>query len=168
MLLLRKGKRCLLAAAMMTAWLVGPFHAAAESPIPVSLGQTVYVPAYSHIYSGDKEIPFYLAVTLSIRNTDPNHPISVRAADYFDSHGIRLQSYVNEPSTLGPMATIRIVVKESDKAGGSGANFLVIWESDAEVTPPIIESIMIGTQTQQGISFTSRGQVIRERPAPGD
>jgi len=168
MLLIRKGKRSLLAVAMISALFLGQSHAGAESPIPVSRGQTIYVPAYSHIYSGDKEIPFYLAVTLSIRNTDPDHPISIRSADYFDSKGSRLQSYVNDPSTLGPMATMRIVVKESDKAGGSGANFLVTWESDVKVTPPIIESVMIGTQTQQGISFTSRGRVIRERSAPED
>ena len=28
---------------------------------------------------------------------------------------------------------------------------------------PIIETIMIGTQSQQGISFTSRGEVIHEK-----
>ena len=33
---------------------------------PQFKGQTVYVPVYSHIYSGDRELPFYLAATLSI------------------------------------------------------------------------------------------------------
>ncbi|MFC1811640.1 DUF3124 domain-containing protein [Thermodesulfobacteriota bacterium] len=36
----------------------------------------------------------------------------------------------------------------------------ITWKSDKFVNPPIVESIMIGTQTQQGISFTSRGRVI--------
>jgi hypothetical protein len=40
-------------------------------------GQTVYVPVYSHIYSGDREQPFYLAATLSIRNTDTKHAITL-------------------------------------------------------------------------------------------
>jgi len=142
--------------------------AGAESSVPLSVGQTVYVPAYSHIYGGNRERPFYLAVTLSIRNTDPNHPLTVRSADYFDSAGNRVKTYLKDPLELGPMASTRIGVKESDKAGGSGANFLVMWESGTKVTPPIIESVMIGTQTQQGISFTSRGRVIRERCAPGD
>jgi len=42
-------------------------------------GQTVYVPGYSHIYTGDKERPVLLAVTVSIRNTDPNHWIQIQA-----------------------------------------------------------------------------------------
>ena len=142
--------------------------AGAESSVPLSVGQTVYVPAYSHIYGGNRERPFYLAVTLSIRNTDPNHSITIRTADYYDSAGNRIKTYLKTPTELGPMASMRILVKESDKAGGSGANFLVIWESKPKVTPPVIESVMIGTQTQQGISFTSRGRVIRERGASGN
>ena len=45
-----------------------------EETFPLSRGQAVYVPAYSHIYIGDREHPFYLTVTLSIRNTDPQPP----------------------------------------------------------------------------------------------
>ena len=55
------------------------------------------------------------------------------------------------------------MIAERDKAGGSGANFIVEWTATQPVTVPIIEAVMIGTQTQQGISFTSRGQVIAER-----
>jgi hypothetical protein len=42
----------------------------------------------------------------------------------------------------------------------TGANFIVKWKSATEVNPPIIESIMIGAQSSQGISFTSRGRAI--------
>lgn len=132
----------------------------ADTQVSQSKGQTVYVPIYSHIYSGNKERPFYLAATLSIRNTDFRHPITVTAVDYYDSKGKLLIHYLKDPISLGVMASTRYVVKESEKAGGSGANFIVKWESDALVSPPVIESVMIGTQTQQGISFTSRGQVI--------
>jgi hypothetical protein len=38
---------------------------------------------------------------------------------------------------------------------GSGAKFLVHWRADQPVSEPIVESIMIGTQMQQGISFIS-------------
>ena len=60
------------------------------------------------------------------------------------------------------MVSTRFVVKESDDRGGSGANFVVKWKADQTVNAPIIESIMIGTKAQRGISFTSRGQVIKE------
>lgn len=135
----------------------------AEPSVLFSKGQTVYVPVYSHIYSGDKEIPFNLAVTLSIRNTDPKQSITVTSVDYHDSNGKLLANYLKAPAKIGAMASIRYVVKASDKAGGSGANFMVKWESIKKVNFPIIESIMIGTQNQQGVSFTSRGQVVEEK-----
>ena len=47
----------------------------------LSVGQTIYVPAYSHIYSGNRERPFLLTVTLSIRNIDPTHKITIILAD---------------------------------------------------------------------------------------
>jgi hypothetical protein len=136
--------------------------AAADSPVPLSAGQTVYVPIYSHIYSGNKERPVYLAATLSIRNADPGRAIQITAVDYYDSSGRLLKRYLDSSIELGKLASIRYVVKESDKSGGSGANFIVIWQANQPATPPLIEAIMISTQNQQGISFTSRGYVIAE------
>ncbi|MDJ0809632.1 MAG: DUF3124 domain-containing protein [Desulfobacterales bacterium] len=132
----------------------------AQSDPPKSSGQTLYVPVYSHIYSGDRERPLYLAVTISIRNTDPNQAIRLTRVDYFDSEGKLLRGYLEKPTVLGPMASTRYIVGESDKAGGSGANFIVRWEADTPVSPPITEGIMISTASQLGISFTSPGQVI--------
>ena len=127
-------------------------------------GQTVYVPVYSHIYSGDREQPFYLAVTLSVRNTDRTHAITITTVDYYDSDGALLKHYLETPFTLNAMATKRFVVPESDKSGGSGAKFIVIWKAERPVTEPLIESVMISTKTQQGISFTSRGQALEASP----
>jgi hypothetical protein len=131
-----------------------------SSEIKISKGQLVYVPVYSHIYSGNRENPFYLAATLSIRNIDPKHTITLLAADYYDSAGKLVKKYVDRATPINPVSGIRFVIKESDTVGGSGAAFIVKWESVQPVNTPIIESIMIGTQTQQGISFTSRGRVI--------
>jgi hypothetical protein len=126
----------------------------------LSRGETVYVPVYSHIYSGNREQPFYLAITLSIRNTDMKHPICLTAVDYFDSEGKFLTHYLDKSLILKPMATKRYVVPESDKSGGSGAKFIVKWQSDQLMAPPLIESVMISTKTQQGSSLTSRGRVL--------
>jgi hypothetical protein len=135
-----------------------PLHA--EGKIGLSEGQTIYVPAYSHIYSGNSERPFLLAVTLSIRNINPNHQIKITIVDYYETQGKFLKKYLNKPVILSPLESIRYVVPQRDKTGGSGASFLVKWESDGFVNPPLIESVMIGAQRQQGISFTSRGQAI--------
>jgi len=65
------------------------------------------------------------------------------------------------PVTLKPLASIRYVIPEQDKAGGSGANFMVDWKSDKFVNPPIVESIMIGAKSGQGhFLLPSRGQAI--------
>ncbi len=123
-------------------------------------GQTLYTPIYSHIYTGNNEKPFLLTATLSIRNVDPNHSISVTKANYYETKGNLLKKYIDSPVVLKPLETLRYVIPQKDKSGGSGANFIVSWESDKPVNPPLVESIMIGTQIQQGVSFTSRGIVI--------
>jgi len=132
----------------------------ADKTIMLSKGQTIYVPAYSHIYSGNRERPFLLTVTVSIRNIDMKQSIKITTVDYYETQGNLLTKFIKTPITLKPLESVRYVIPEKDKAGGSGANFIVEWKSDNFVNPPIVESIMIGTQSQQGVSFTSHGQAI--------
>jgi hypothetical protein len=63
---------------------------------------------------------------------------------------------------LEELVSTRYVIKEGESGGGSGANFLVTWKAEQKVNPPIIEAIMIGTKSGQGISFVSPGRVITE------
>jgi predicted oxidoreductase len=63
--------------------------------------------------------------------------------------------------TLAPLASVRYVIGEGDKAGGFGANFIVTWSAGEPVVEPVVESVMIGAYTRQGISFTSRARVIK-------
>ena len=134
----------------------------ADTKAILSDGQTVYVPIYSHIYSGLKGRPFSLAATLSIRNTDPQHAITLVSVNFYDSDGKLVKEYLDKPSELKAMASTRYILTESDTGGGSGANFLVKWKSQTKVNPPLIEGVMIGTRSGQGISFVSRGRVINE------
>ena len=143
----------------LVLWMMAAPVAGAAAQEAVT-GQVVYIPAYSHIYSGDKERPFHLAVTLSIRNTSMTEPISVTEVEYFDSEGRFVKRFITSPVEVKPFCSIRYVIEESDKSGGSGAKFVVAWKSKTPVSQPIIEAVMIGTAGQQGISFTSRGQVI--------
>ena len=148
---------CLLIA---LAWILSPASIFAED-IQLSSGQTVYVPIYSHIYSGVKGRPFDLAATLSIRNTNPQNPIILVSVKYYDSDGKLVEDYLKKPMQLNALVSTRYIITEDNKAGGSGANFIVVWKSDQKVNPPIIEAVMIGTHSGQGISFLSRGQVIK-------
>jgi hypothetical protein len=151
----------ILGAAILLAGLVTT--ARADSDSLRSAGQTVYVPIYSHIYSGLKGRPFNLAATLSIRNTDPKLPISLVSVTFYDSEGKLVKEYLEKSVELKAMASTRYILTEADTGGGSGANFLVKWTSKTKVNPPLIEGVMIGTRSGQGISFVSRGQVIDER-----
>ncbi|MCP4116103.1 MAG: DUF3124 domain-containing protein [Desulfobacteraceae bacterium] len=145
---------------LMTGIFLG--HGSAFSTVNLLMGQSVYVPVYSHIYHGDKETPFDLTATLSIRNTDPKQEIFLTSVEYFDSNGNFLKNYVEKTIKLKNLASIRYIIKSKDKSGGSGAKFIVRWESKEPVNPPLVEAIMISTSSQQGISFTSRGQAIKE------
>lgn len=127
-----------------------------------SRGQLVYVPVYSLIYFGDREHKFNLAVTLSVRNTDPENAIRLGSVEYHGEDGKLIRSYLREPAALAPLETRSIVIRESDTTGGAGASYLVSWSAETPVSPPLIETVMIGTQHQQGMSFTSRGVAVRE------
>lgn len=127
------------------------------------VGQTIYVPIYSHIYARDKSRVINLTATLSIRNTDAKHPIRIRSARYYGTDGVLVREYINEPLRLAPMASTDFVVAEDDTSGGAGANFIVEWSASVEVTEPVVEAVMISTASQQGISFVSAGRVIKNQ-----
>jgi len=134
----------------------------ASAEFRLSTGQTLYVPVYSNIFSAPKKIPFNLAIILSIRNTDMSNPINILAADYYDTKGKIVRKYFQKPVTLAPLESTDIYIPEDDTTGGSGANFIVKWNSQKEVNAPIIEAVMIGMKSGQGISFVSPAQEIKE------
>ncbi|MHB8988409.1 MAG: DUF3124 domain-containing protein [Desulfobulbia bacterium] len=155
-----KKTRSLFGLVLFALLLSVPMTAYADGAMDLSKGQTVYVPAYSHIYVGNRERPFLLTITLSIRNIDAKNPVTITAADYYDTKGKRIRKYLEQPVSLGPWESIRYIVPQKDKSGGSGANFVVEWSAEKDVNPVLVETIMIGAESQQGISFTSRGQAI--------
>lgn len=125
-------------------------------------GQLLYVPVYSHIYVGDSDRPFLLSITLSIRNTSLTKSLRIVSIDYYDTEGKLLEKYIDKPQEIKPFSSMRQFIKQSNKKGGAGAKFLVRWESDSMVSVPVIEAVMIGAASQQGISFTSRGKVLED------
>ena len=119
-------------ALMMTGIIISAGQAAGD--IYRSKGQSVYVSIYSHVYSGIKARPFDLVGILSIRNTDINQPVTIVSVKYYDTEGNLLKEYLDEPLQLKALASTRYIVKEDDKAGGSGANFIVKWKSNIKIT----------------------------------
>ena len=127
--------------------------------------QTVYVPAYSHIYIRDAQRSMNLATTLSVRNTSANVPLTLSTIDYYDSNGEHVRAYLDTARALGPLASTHVVVDTDDIRGGVGANFILQWHAERPVPPPVVETVMITGANTQGISFRSTARVLRESRA---
>lgn len=131
----------------------------------VATGQRVYVPVYSHVYGAQGgQIP--LAVTLSIRNVDPQRRIVIESLRYFDNDGNLLRDYLQRPVVLDPLASTDFLVEQRDMAGGVGANFLLDWVAQDSVSPPIIEAVMVSTEGNRAFSFVRSGTPLRDGPRP--
>lgn len=120
-----------------------------------------YVPIYSDIYhkNGTKRYP--LTVTISIRNISMVDSAYLLSAVYNDSYGNRLFDYVDSTFLISPLESIEFVVEEVENIGGAGANFIIEWGATNYTNQLLIQSIMIGTYEQQGISFSSDARVVK-------
>lgn len=126
---------------------------------------TIYVPIYSHVFAKGGT-PVLLEATLSIRNTDPEHSISISAIDYYDSKGKKIDEYIDGVVELGPLESSEVLVKSRDVRGGTGANFLVTWNAKQAVHRPIVQAVMVGNEAVLDISFLSNGQPLVSRVNP--
>lgn len=139
--------------------------AAAAGDMPaLTRGQTVYVPVYSHVLHGNQDSrgkadEWLLAAMLSIRNTDPDDSMVVRSVRYFDTKGKLIREYP-AGDTLGPLETKEVFVENRDKEGGSGANFLVVWEAAKPINAPIVEAVHTNFFGTRSVAFTSPGQPL--------
>ena len=127
--------------------------------IEIVEGQTVYVPAYSNVYS-DAGLPILLAVSLNLRSTDPKASVTLTRVDYYDTAGKLLRRYVTSPQRLGPLETKSFIIEKTDYEGGSGANFIVQWRADGPVNPPLIEAVMVGIDPEYSFSFVRSGTSV--------
>jgi hypothetical protein len=123
--------------------------------------ETDYLPVYSDIYHQDGTKRFPITATISIRNTSLVDSAYIQSATYHDSFGKILRSYLDSTLLLLPMESIEFVVEEGEKAGGAGANFIIDWAATNYSDQLLIQSIMIGTYGQQGISFLTEAKVIK-------
>ncbi len=122
--------------------------------------ETDYVPIYSDIYysNGTKRYP--LTATISVRNISLTDSAYIFSVVYYDSYGNRLKDYVDSSFLVSPLESIEFVVEDIENVGGAGANFIIEWGAKSYTNQLFIQSIMIGTYEQQGISFTTEAIVI--------
>lgn len=143
---------------------------AADPASPKASGQTVYVPAYSHVHHGNLDAQknpsrLLLSSMLSFRNTDPKAELTLVSVDYHDTNGKLLRRYVTEPRLLGPLASADYFVEHRDVAGGQGASFIVAWQAERPINPPLAETVNTYAFGTQYMVFTARGRALESDPA---
>ncbi len=140
-----------------------PLQAVTLDKAKIVMGQTVYVPIYSHIYHyNSQDNVMNLSATLSVRNTDLTNSIIITSVRYYDTDGQLIRQDVERPVALKPLASTSFFVAVDDTSGGAGANFIVEWVAEKKVSEPVIEAVMINTSSSQGISFVSPGRVLQQ------
>lgn len=155
-------KQILLAAALASTAL----PAMAEDA-PLSSGQTLYLPVYSHIWHGDLVVegryPLknQVSALVSIRNTSLKTPIKVLAASYYGTDGKLLKEYLAKPRTIVPMGTFELFVEKKESAGGSGANFVIRWEAATPTNPPVVEAVHADIKGHQTLTFVTSAKPIQ-------
>jgi len=136
-------KKRLLALLILALSGTAPAMAADE----LSLGQTLYLPVYSEIWHGDRVIDgkhpqkSLVSALISIRNTSLKTPIRIFSARYYSTEGKLLKEYLPKPAAIGAMGTSELFVERKESEGGSGANFIIQWDSAAPTNPPIVEAV---------------------------
>ena len=139
------------------------FESEDSTEIDIERGQKVYVPFYSQVPRTDERGSLDLYGFLSIRNTSETESILITDIRYFNTAGSLVGDCLGETSLrLQPMATAEFAIARKDQSGGSGANFIVEWISEEEVSDPLIETIMHAGVGNFGYTFLSFGRVIEE------
>jgi len=132
-------------------------------PAQALVGQSIYVPSYSHIYHYNRQgQTIDLATTLSIRNTDSEQAIILTSVRYYDTNGQLIREYAESPVELAPLASTDVFIQTDDRSGGSGANFILEWVATAPVYEPVVEAVIVSTASSQGISWLSQGRVRQQ------
>lgn len=149
------------AGALVFALLATSTAALGQEARPPSKGQTLYLPVYSHMLYGNlgkKGAASYvlLSALVSIRNTDPRRPLRVVSAKYFDTAGKLLGERVPVPVLIPPLGTHELFVELNDASGGSGANFLVRWDAEQAINPPLVEGLHANMDGGKAVIFMTQ------------
>ena len=157
---------------MLLAAIYGAPAAAGDLPeslpdhLPLSGGQTLYLPIYSHIWHGDRvmqgkyPLKSQVSALVSIRNTSLKTPIRVVSARYFSTEGKLLKQFIASPVILAPMGTYELFVEKQEAEGGSGANFIIQWQADTATNPPVVEAVHADIKGHQTLTFVTTARAI--------
>lgn len=132
----------------------------------LSKGQTLYLPIYSHLWHGNtdrtgKADMAQLSALVSIRNTDPSKTLRVISAKYYDTDGKLLREFLPTVRLVPALATLELLVERREAEGGSGANFIIRWQNEEAINPPLIEAVHADLYGLKPVSFITSARQIR-------
>jgi hypothetical protein len=135
-----------------------------QSDLPdLEINESVYVPAYSDLYYESYEKKTFFTVILSLRNISFTDTLYFTGINYYSSQGNLLRKYIDKVLVLRPMESMEYIVEESEKEGGTGANFVVDYSAKGTLkNEPFIESIMMGNLDNYRFAFTSPSTKINK------
>ncbi len=90
---------------------------------------TTYLSVYSQIYSMTEHRTHNLTATISMRNTNRFDTVFIQKAEYYNTKGELIRTYLEKPIFITPLETVEIVIDQTDQEGGSGANFIFEWKT---------------------------------------
>jgi hypothetical protein len=165
---LRWAQVCLWATIFSLFWL--STAANAQEVRAPSSGQTIYLPIYSHMLYGNvgksgKASQVLLSALVSIRNTDGRRPLRILSARYYDTLGKLISERIPTPVAIPPYGTLELFVELNDASGGSGANFIIKWEAEAPVNPPLVEALHANMDGGKAVIFMTQSVPINEPAA---
>jgi hypothetical protein len=156
---------CLLSIIFGLFW---PLTAAnAQDARLLTSGQTLYLPIYSHMLYGNigksgKVSQVMLSALVSIRNTDPRRPMRILSARYYDTSGKLIGERLPAPVVLPPLGTHELFVELNDASGGSGANFIIKWDADSPINPPLVESLHANMDGGKAVVFMTQSVPVAD------
>lgn len=156
-------KNWLLAVLILSIGRVAPAMAMDE----LSSGQTLYLPVYSHIWHGDRVVDgkyplkSLVSALVSLRNTSPKTPIRVLSARYYSTEGKLIKEFLPKPKAIGPLATLELFVERKESEGGSGANFVIQWDSAVPTNAPLVEAVHADIKGHQTLTFVTSAHPIQ-------
>lgn len=152
------------------AWLAALILSAAataQEARALSRGQSLYLPVYSHMLYGNlgkrgTASQVLLSTLVSIRNADGRRPLRLLSARYYDTHGKLLAERVPTPIVIPPFGTQEIFVELNDSSGGSGANFVIRWDAEQPINPPVVEGLHVNMDGGKAVVFMTQAQPIAD------
>jgi len=140
--------------------------AGAQEARPLTKGQSLFLPIYSHMLYGNigrsgNTSKVLLSALVSIRNTDGKRPLRLVSARYYETQGKFLREYLPTPVILPPFGTLELFVELHDESGGSGANFIIRWDAEAAINPPLVEALHANMDSGKAVIFTTQAVPVQ-------